>query len=327
MKKKLLLGATGFLVPFIIVMFVLGSVLMIFTEEPSQDVVDSNSFEVTATQNISPEVLRYKDLFIQYATKYGIREHVTIIMALVMQESGGRYLDVMQSSESIGLPPNTITDPEQSIDVGMKHFKSVLMKAKGDIDLTLQAYNYGSGFIDYVNTGRGGKYTLALAQEFSNYQASKLGWASYGDPLYVPHVRRYVTTNAGANDFAGKFKTIMDEALVYQGNPYVWGGSNPNTGFDCSGLTSWAYRKAGINLPRTAQEQFYASKRVDVGQAKAGDLVFFTGTYAGKYITHVGIYLGNGQMYNSNSSGIKYDALTGYWASHLVGYGRVANFE
>ncbi|MDT0109332.1 lysozyme family protein [Listeria booriae] len=325
MKKKILFSIAGFLAPVVVALLMMLSVLLIFVDEPKQDVLDSTT-EVSTTQNISPEVLRYKDLFIQYATKYGIREHVNVIMALVMQESGGRYLDVMQSSESIGLPPNSITDPEQSIDVGMKHFKSVLMKAKGDIDLTLQAYNFGGGFIDYVNSGRGGKYTLALAHEFSSYQANKLGWASYGDPLYVPHVRRYISTNAGATNFEGNFKMIMDEALTYQGNPYVWGGSNPNTGFDCSGLTSWTYRKAGISLPRTAQEQYYASKRIDVGQAKAGDLVFFTGTYEGKYITHVGIYLGNGQMYNSNSSGIKYDTLTGYWASHLVGYGRVANF-
>ncbi|PAC90319.1 endopeptidase, partial [Bacillus licheniformis] len=70
-------------------------------------------------------------------------------------------LDVMQSSESMGLPPNTITDPEVSIDVGMKHFKSVLDKAGGDIKLTLQAYNYGGGFIDYVKKN-GGKYSKEL---------------------------------------------------------------------------------------------------------------------------------------------------------------------
>lgn len=53
-------------------------------------------------------------------------------MTLTMQESGGRSLDIMQSSESIGLPPNSITDPERSIEVGIKHFKKVFKQAGGD---------------------------------------------------------------------------------------------------------------------------------------------------------------------------------------------------
>lgn len=105
---------------------------------------------ISGKAKISQDVERYRPLFEKYAEKYDLTKHIDVIMALVMQESGGRHLDVMQSSESIGLPPNTITDPEVSIDVGMKHFKSVLDKAGGDIKLTLQAYNYGRGFIDYV---------------------------------------------------------------------------------------------------------------------------------------------------------------------------------
>ena len=59
--------------------------------------------------------------------------------------------DVMQASESLGLPPNTIEDPERSIKVGIRYFADMLEKAGGDIKLTLQAYNFGGGFIDYAN--------------------------------------------------------------------------------------------------------------------------------------------------------------------------------
>lgn len=299
-------------------------VMMLNPSDSEENAFQTQDDEETGTIMVSAEVERYRPLFEKYAKKYGVEKLVNILMALTMQESGGRVPDVMQSSESLGLPPNTITDPEQSIDAGVRHFKAVYTSAKGDVDLALQAYNFGGGFITWVQNGKGGKYTLSLAQEFSSMMAGKMGWGRYGDPEYVPHVRRYLKP---ASKFTGDFQKVMDEALKYQGNPYSWGGSTPQTGFDCSGLTQWTYKQVGISLPRTAQEQFYASKKVAVSEAKAGDLVFFTGTYAGKYITHVGIYLGNGRMYNSNDSGIKYDNLSGYWKKHLVGYGRVADFK
>ncbi|MDA1478030.1 bifunctional lytic transglycosylase/C40 family peptidase [Bacillus sp. CLL-3-40] len=275
---------------------------------------------------ISPEVERFRAVFEKYARKEGIFDQVNIIMALTMQESGGRSLDIMQSSESIGLPPNSIVDPEESIKVGIAHFKKVFIKAGKDVKLTLQSYNFGSGFIDYVKKN-GGKYTKELANKFSRIQAIKQGWASYGDPEYVDHVMRYLkgTNNVKpVNGSINGYETIMNEALKYEGNPYVWGGSNPKTGFDCSGLVQWSYRKAGISLPRTAQEQYNSTKKISEKKAVAGDLVFFGGTYEGKSITHVGIYVGNGRMFNSNDSGIQYsDLKSGYWRKHLVSFGRI----
>ncbi len=296
-------------------------VIMFSNDSSSDSTFDMDSTETTNAK-LSAEVERYRPLFEIYAKKYGLEKYIDLLMALTMQESGGRVPDVMQSSESLGLPPNSITDPETSIDAGCKHFKAVLASAKGDINLALQSYNFGGGFTLWVQDGRGGKYTLALAKEFSVYMAAKMGWKSYGDPEYVNHVRRYL--GGGTNSFSGNLKIIMQEALKYQGNPYVWGGSTPSTGFDCSGLTQWTYKQANIMLPRTAEEQYHASKIITQSEAVAGDLVFFSGTYAGKTITHVGIYLGNGKMYNSNDSGVEYSTITsGYWKEHLYGFGRV----
>lgn len=194
---------------------------------------------------------------------------------------------------------SSITDPERSIEVGIKHFKKVFKQAGGDVRLTLQAYNFGSGFIDYVKKN-GGKYTKKLALDFSRLQAFKMGWKSYGDPSYVDHVMRYVKGSDknvkpvnGSMDF---YETVMKEALKYEGQPYAWGGLNPKTGFDCSGLVQWSFAKAGITLPRTAQEQHGATKKISEKEATAGNLVFFGGTYEGKAITHVGIYVGNGRI-------------------------------
>ncbi|MFD4348627.1 NlpC/P60 family protein [Streptomyces coelicoflavus] len=81
-------------------------------------------------------------------------------------------------------------------------------------------------------------------------------------------------------------------AYAYQklGSPYVWGATGPNA-FDCSGLTQAAYRAAGVSLPRTTYAQIDAGRRVGRSELLPGDLVFF---YSG--ISHVGIYVGNGQM-------------------------------
>jgi cell wall-associated NlpC family hydrolase len=120
------------------------------------------------------------------------------------------------------------------------------------------------------------------------------------------------------------YQTIIDEALKYEGDPYVFGGDSPQTSFDCSGLVQWVFGKAGIHLPRTAQEQYDATEHISQSQAKPGDLVFFTGTYeTSDTVTHVGIYVGNGEMYDADNSGIGYHALSGYWMDHLYGFGRV----
>ena len=119
-------------------------------------------------------------------------------------------------------------------------------------------------------------------------------------------------------------QAIMNEALKYQGWKYVYGGSNPNTSFDCSGLVQWCYGKAGISLPRTAQAQYDATQHLPLSQAKAGDLVFFHSTYnAGSYVTHVGIYVGNNQMYHAGDPIGYADLSSSYWQQHLIGAGRV----
>jgi len=122
---------------------------------------------------------------------------------------------------------------------------------------------------------------------------------------------------------------VVDLARAQLGMPYVWGGANPQTSFDCSGLVQWVYGQTGTHLPRTAQEQFDATARVPNDQLAPGDLLFFAHTYPSapsEPITHVGIYIGNGEMINAPSTGDVVrvlPAFDGYWASHYAGAGRV----
>ena len=122
-----------------------------------------------------------------------------------------------------------------------------------------------------------------------------------------------------------EFAAIYEEAQKYVGTPYVWGGSTPETGFDCSGYVCWVYNQAGYNVGRTtANGLWQKSQHISEAEAKPGDLVFFKGTYDTPGMSHVGIYLGNGKMVSAGDP-IKYaDIHSSYWQQYLAGFGRLS---
>lgn len=122
------------------------------------------------------------------------------------------------------------------------------------------------------------------------------------------------------------FRTLITEAEKYLGYPYVWGGSSPSTSFDCSGFVCWVYKNSGVYpLSRTtAQGVFNQCSAVRPSEAKPGDLIFFTGTYAtSSAVTHIGIYVGNGMMIHCGNP-IQYASVnSSYWSSHFYAYARL----
>ena len=121
-------------------------------------------------------------------------------------------------------------------------------------------------------------------------------------------------------------QALMEEAARYLGYPYVWGGSSPSTSFDCSGYVCWVFTNSGVhNLPRTTAQGIYDQcTPVSVADAKAGDIIFFTGTYnsAGP-VSHVGIYCGEGVMIHCGDP-ISYASInSSYWQSHFYSFGRL----
>ncbi|WP_066734098.1 bifunctional lytic transglycosylase/C40 family peptidase [Bariatricus massiliensis] len=287
--------------------------------------------------NLSAEVMKHQPTVEKYAKKYGIEDYVNYLLAIMQVESGGTAVDVMQSSESLGLPPNSL-GTEQSIEQGCKYFASLLALAKtngSDINTVVQSYNYGGGFVDYV-ASHGKKYTFELAAGFAREKSSGVkvtykneisikengGWRyKYGNMFYVRLVAQYLAVPNFSN---ATVQAIFNEALKYQGWPYVFAGSNPNTSFDCSGLTSWCYAKAGLYIPRTAQAQYNFMQHIPLSQAQAGDLIFFHSTYiTSDYVTHVGIYAGNNRMYHAGDP-IGYTYILGSdLEKYLIGAGRI----
>lgn len=111
-------------------------------------------------------------------------------------------------------------------------------------------------------------------------------------------------------------------AATLVGTPYRYGGSTPR-GFDCSGLVYYAYRKAGIRVPRTTRAQLNRAQRVPLAQLQPGDLLFFRLDRSG--VSHVGIYTGNGHFIHAPSSGkrVSYAAMHDpYWQQRLIAAGR-----
>ena len=256
--------------------FVVIIAALISSEEEEQQFVGDG---LGGQSQVSAQVRAYEPLVRKYAEKYGIPDYVELLLAKMMQESGGRGGDPMQSSESIGLPPNGISDPEQSIDVGVKYFAGMLKKAEGDIKLTLQAYNFGGGFIPYA-LERGG-YSKEVAEAFSQEQAKKLGWSRYGDVNYVDNVLRYYTggSYAGSDmpvNAYGFIQPVDTEVTSHYGNrvhpitgvPTLHGG----TDYSCKkqpipvhAIKSGVVTKAGWENPKNPNQGFGQRIYIDHG--------------------------------------------------------------
>mgnify|MGYP000721715304 CR=1 FL=1 len=134
---------------------------------------------------ISDAVVAYRDVVADYAEQNGISEYTDVLLAIMQVESGGELDDLMQSSGSLELPSDSLQQ-EASIRQGCSYFAHLLHRAESegcDLDTVIQAYNYGSGFIDYV-AEHGGKYPLELSEKFAQQQSGG-ATVPYDNPVAV----------------------------------------------------------------------------------------------------------------------------------------------
>jgi cell wall-associated NlpC family hydrolase len=145
--------------------------------------------------------------------------------------------------------------------------------------------------------------------------------------IYVPSKGEYTDYDIPPNALTDPdFAALIQEAEEYLGYPYVWGGSSPSTSFDCSGFVCWVLKQSGVyNIGRTtAQGIFNECAIIPPNEARPGDIIFFTGTYASSgAVSHVGIYVGEGMMIHCGNP-IQYASVnTTYWTQHFYAYGRL----
>ncbi len=245
-----------------------------------------------AVEPVSEEVQAYEPLITKYAREHGIQEYVELIKAVMMQESGGRGGDPMQCS-ACGYNdqyPGGITDPEYSINIGIRYLADCLHAAGvtspmdlEHIKLALQGYNFGAGYITWALENDGG-YTQANAQAFAN-----LHGGSYGDVSYVPNVLRYypfgrIPTGAGNSNIVNVAASQIGNV---GGQPYwSWYGFSGRVEW-CACFVSWCadqcgYIDAGI-IPKFSYVPDGVAYFQSKGQwqdgsytPKPGDIIFFT---------------------------------------------------
>ena len=226
-------------------------------------IIGGAAFSGTSESNeaLSQEVLSYTSTIQKYANQYGIPEYVSVIQAIMMQESGGRGTDPMQSSECpyntrYSNSPNAIQYADYSIQVGIQYYADCLKEAgctsPQDMDklkLSLQGYNYGNGYITWALRNYGG-YSEENALQFSNEQAASHGWSAYGDPEYVPHVLRYYSSGGLFAGLFGGNGQIVSVALTQLGNEggqkfWSWYGFDSHVAW-CACFASWCGDQAGL---------------------------------------------------------------------------------
>ena len=336
MGKWFAAGGMAFLVVFILIAGIIAGAAFSSGSESSEA--------------LSEEVLAYTSVIQRYASQYGIPEYVSALQAIMMQESGGRGTDPMQCSESpyntrFPHSPGSITEPDYSIEVGVKTFADCISQAGcstpqnlDKLKLAWQGYNYGNGYIGWA-LQRGG-YTEANALQFSQQQAASHGWSSYGDPQYVPHVMRYYS---GGSLFSGLFgnQQIVSVAMGQLGNSggqkfWSWYGFESRVEW-CACFASWCAEQSG--MVASGQVLKFSSCAVGAswfqGQGRwkgkgytpsAGDFIFFDWNKDGQ-VDHVGIVVNvaNGRVntIEGNTSNMVARRSYQFGGIVIVGYGYI----
>jgi cell wall-associated NlpC family hydrolase len=159
--------------------------------------------------------------------------------------------------------------------------------------------------------------TRALAESF----AEKARRAGIIDDYYIVRPQDYAVVRSRNLPPSDLRRSLVETGYSFMGLPYQWGGESPEEGFDCSGLTMSVYQLNGLQIPRSSRQQYQAGKPVSRGKLQQGDLVFFR-TGNSQRVSHVGLYLGNGEFLHAPGRGktIRTDSLSSnYYAQRFVG--------
>lgn len=175
-----------------------------------------------------------------------------------------------------------------------------------------------------------GRLALSTASRSPRPPPARAGGAEPFRPPPRDEIVRAAADGSFSEETAGLAVDVVETALSAMGTPYRWGGTDDD-GYDCSGLIQYAYGEHGILLPRTSRDQARLGVLIgkDVAALRPGDILGFSSTGSG--VTHVGLYVGNGDFIHSASSGVKLSSLDGsdgdsrYWRQRWVSARRILN--
>ncbi len=220
----------------------------------------------------------------------------------------------------------TVTDPETG-ETSTEYYEYEVEVAYNYYILNVDLENFNLSHVPVYIMGEDTLSMYAVYMYALGNRPDLFPQSSY-IPKYVTNPPAEYEVPAALLHSDEQFARLIEEAEKYLNFPYVWGGSSPNTSFDCSGFVSWVLTSSGLyNTGRLGAQGLYnISTRVSSPQP--GDLVFFTGTYDTPGVSHVGIYVGEdaagNPMFLHCGDPIQYSKLnTSYWQSHFYAYGRL----
>lgn len=315
---------------------------------------------------LSDEIKKYEEELEAAAKEYGFEAYVELFKALAEQRHyDGKKDDIFNMSKtSLNPDPKKTLSRADSIKIAAELFADCIdaYSKMGEpymppqptdteaLKSILQAFEFESdGFVDYCK----GKYTLEKAKEYAKKKSGNTkrtdeaeiqqkGPWDFKDQKYPDKVLQFyfvqVSQTGGGGSFGfslpsealsdKEFMNMYNEISKYvQGNyPYVFGGSSPETSFDCSGFVCWVINHCGNgwNVDRTTANGLLSyCAEVKKEDAKPGDLIFFQGTYAEPGASHVGIVVGNNHFAHFGNPGKISDYTESYWVEHFLAIGRL----
>jgi len=199
------------------------------------------------------------------------------------------------------------------------------------VDGEQQEYTYYKCTVTLENTNLSHLPVYIMSEEQLSMYATYMGTLGNRPDLFPTsgYINKYLVQ--GYTDYEipasaledATFAAMIAEAEKYLGYPYVWGGSNPNTSFDCSGFVSWVINHSGWNVGRLGAQSLY-NICTPTNSPRPGDLIFFTGTFAADTpVTHVGIYVGDGWMIHAGDPISYANVNSSYFRAHFYAYGRL----
>lgn len=223
---------------------------------------------------------------------------------------------------------------EEALRHGHQSFDAYLVDENGNREIEV-IKNHEVSWLNVTLKNYGLNNVLEAKLDLEEKERYKLYNATYGNRTYLFDLDSI--TSYGSREFSytvpeaelenRKFVNMIKEAEKYLGTAYVWGGNSPETGFDCSGFISWVINHCGNdwNVGRvTAEELRGHCQEIKKEDAKAGDFIFFQGTYDTEGASHVGIYVGNGVMLHCGNP-IQYTSIeSNYWKQHFLSFGRLS---